>query len=129
MSEFKQGQMIEVGRVFDFSDKAGRREFIWYRGGEYWCISDVYERGLIPWKYARAIPEPKYRDFILETFPKCLVWVRMKGANERLWQASDLIAPDTVRFGNSWHKLQNLDEFEMSVDGCKTWTPCRERIS
>jgi hypothetical protein len=131
MTEFKQGQMIEVSNYETFPKKHSyQREFVW-GCDTYWCISGHDKKELSSWTFARVIPEKKYRSFAFDTFPKQLVFARIKD-REVGERASGIVNAHKdegiLVFDCTMSYEYAFNIIEISLDGGKTWQPCGEEL-
>ena len=122
MSEFKQGEMVEVAQTHDF--KYPRKvEFISKMGKYFWCIDCESKNLAIGWLYARKIEEPDTKELDANTFPKGITWIKHKERDLPLWQVQTLTST-SIRIGGAWVRYSELKDYVMSVDECKTWKEC-----
>ena len=122
--EPKQGRTIQVKQRV--GDVWRGRVFVATHKGGFLCEVVGSNEGVYRWELARPLPtKPEPTPFTHETWPKQVVWIRMKGSGvERLVKSRDK-DKNMVSFGVSWTSYMTLfTEHEMSLDFCQTWQPC-----
>lgn len=130
MSEFKQGDMIQVSDIeFSPINTVFRRKFVVFHGGMYFCESNDNNSQLRPWTHARAIPKPKRIPYTAYTFPKGVVFVRHNCLRYPIYLITSL-SQFTLSSGNERFSYKSLAEhkYELSTDNCKTWQPASEEV-
>ena len=123
MSEFKQGEMIEVRKSVDGDWIL--REYVCTHRGVIFCVHNVREHDISKWLEARALPsKPEPTPYNHETWPKQAVWMTATAEQEVMEQ---VVAIDTqgVQLQSGFVSFSTAAiERLISLDYCQTWQSC-----
>ena len=122
MRKVKQGEMIEVR---DFSSEPWRkREFLAVDSSGYYCkLRDAYSKTKC-WGFAREIQESKRIPFTFDTFPRGVVYLRIKSSDCSMALVTMIMQTSIETSIECATYATLLPHYEISTDLGETWNPC-----
>jgi len=123
MSEdIKNGDMVMCRNDF-CGESTGPFRFIGVTQAGFYAVE---EDGVKVYLYAERVPEPTYKPFDQDTFPKGLTWIIKKGEVplDELFMVTHIAGLGIYIDGkfNSYKKILD-NKYLISTDNCETWQP------